>query len=96
METKIDELYKKVVAMVPEATTVSVNVSRQTSAGGDDAFTNYSVIVKNRGAYMAHASCEYTEADAIATVMRQVDSYREAKAALPDNCPTCGAVKEAQ
>jgi hypothetical protein len=90
----IDELYERVMAMVPEATDVSVNVSRQTSTDRQNAFTFFTVQVKDNTRHMAHASCCYTEPEVIEETMRQVANYRAAKAGLPEVCPSCGSHKE--
>jgi len=89
----IDDLYKRVRAMVPEATSVSVNASRQTSGDGERVFSSYTIMLHCAGATMAHASSLPNEDKAITETMRQVERYRKAKAALPEVCPTCGTAK---
>lgn len=86
--TAMDKLYEKVKALVPEATHVSVTAWRQTGVNGP--YTDYTVMVREGDAYMAHASCVETEAKAINDTMRQIEAYRTDKASRPKVCPTCG------
>lgn len=86
----VDDFYARVSAMVPEATSVSVSVSRQTSFDRTYAFDNYTIMVSCGGVSIAHASSLPTEAKALKETMRQIEKYRKAKLTAPTSCPTCG------